>query len=478
MKPFLNFSIKWKIVSMLLVVSSVTLLLACSIFAFNDLRMFKANMIRNLKVLAEAVGKNNQAAIRFEDRDAALQILSSLEAESQVYYAGLYTPKGDLWVYFSPTKNLNSDKNQGIIYSLFSEFIEEKVEIQHPILLNGTNIGTILIKAELFEYKALFATYFYFGLFIFVTALTLSLIISIKLQSIISSPLLKLAATAKLISENHDYSIRVSHNAKDEIGSLYLGFNDMLSQADKRGEELENYKLKLEEKVSVRTKELSRSNEDLKKSLDEKDILLNEIHHRVKNNLQIISSLLRLHSNYTSNEESLETFKECSLRIDSMALLYEKIYGSHNLSEIELEEYLNDLAVSLLSSYGVKNNSIVVKINTHSLSLDIDSIVPCSLIIQELISNSVKHAFPENAKGEIGVSLNLNTTNHKNIELIVSDNGIGLPKGWDLLQTDTLGLQLVKRLSEGQLNGKINVERAKGTCFTIHFPLEETKCEP
>ena len=471
MNAILNLPIKWKVVSILLIVSFFTLLLACSIFAVNDLRMFKKNMLRNLNVLAEAVGKNNQAALRFEDEEAALQILSSLDAEPQVYYAALYTPKGDLWVQYIPKSSING--NQVGDGSWISELIDDRVDIRSPIFLKEKIIGEILIRAELSEYKALLTTYSYFGLFIFATALTLSLIISIKLQSIISKPLLKLADTTKRLSENHDYSVRVKHDARDEIGALYLGFNDMLIQVDKRDKELESYKLKLEEKVDARTKELLKTNNDLKRSLDEKDILLSEIHHRVKNNLQIISSLLRLHSSYTSNTESQEIFGECSQRIESMALLYEKIYGSHNLSEIELEEYLNDLVIGLLSSYGIKNDRISVNINTHSISLDIDSIVPCSLIMQELISNSVKHAFPNSSDGVINVSLKSSNGNRENIELKISDNGVGLPKDWSLLQTDTLGLQLVKRLSEDQLKGKINVDRIGGTCFTVNFPLKE-----
>ena len=478
MKTILNLPIKWKMVCILLIVSFFTLLLACSIFAVNDLRMFKKNMLRNLNVLAEAVGKNNQAALRFEDQEAALQILSSLDAEPQVYYAALHTPNGELWVQYMPVAKASSNGREVKDSSWISEFIDDSVDIRRPIFLKEKKIGEILIRAELSEYKALLTTYSYFGLFIFATALTLSLIISIKLQSIISKPLLKLADIAKRLSENHDYSVRVKHDTRDEIGALYLGFNDMLTQVDKRDKELESYKSKLEEKVDARTRELLKTNNDLKRSLDEKDILLSEIHHRVKNNLQIISSLLRLHSNYTTNTESQEIFGECSQRIESMALLYEKIYGSHNLSEIELEEYLNDLVVGLLSSYGIKNDTISVNINTHSISLDIDSIVPCSLIMQELISNSVKHAFPNSSDGIINVSLKCSNGNGDNVELKISDNGIGLPIDWSLLQTDTLGLQLVKRLSEDQLKGKINVDRLEGTCFTVNFPMKENKHGP
>jgi two-component sensor histidine kinase len=129
--------------------------------------------------------------------------------------------------------------------------------------------------------------------------------------------------------------------------------------------------------------------------------------------------------------------------------------------------------IYFLFSQGLQTSA--VNINTHSISLDIDSIVPCSLVMQELISNSFKHAFPNSSEGIIDVSLEWSNGNCDNIELKISDNGIGLPADWSLPQTDTLGLQLVKRLSEDQLKGKINVDRLGGTSFTVNFPLKEDK---
>ncbi len=496
MNSILDLPIKWKMVCMFLAVSFLTLILTCSIFAINDLRLFKSNMVRNLKVLAEAVGNNNQAALRFEDKDAALQILSSVEAEPQVYYAALYTQSKELLVEFNPS-NLESktpykEENE----NWFFNFFEEDIEIRSPIFLKSKNIGEIVIRAKLIEYKNLLKTYSLLALFIFLTAMLLSLLFSIKLQSIISKPILNLAETTKRLSKNHDFSIRVAHNTRDEIGTLYLGFNEMLTRIENRGKELENYKNQLEEKVKLRTKELSDTNlklsnanknlnqeiveresvqENLERSLKDKDILLGEIHHRVKNNLQIISSLLRLQSNHTSNVNAIEVFKECSQRIESMALLYEKIFDFHNISEIGLGEYFNDLVSRLLLAYGIRSEQISVQIETNSLLLGINKIVPCSLILQELISNALKHAFPDNRKGDIKVSLKLTDPASNRVEFKVSDNGVGLSPDWDFNTTQTLGLRLVKKLSEEQLQGQIFVSRKGQTCFTIIFPIKEDK---
>jgi len=493
MNTFSNLPIKWKIICMLLLVSIFTLILAGSIFVINDLRMFKANMIRNLEVLAEAVGKNNLAALRFEDADAALQILSSLEAEPQVIYAALYTSDGKKLVHYQPTKIKQSNYILPESSGLISELFNENVEIRRPVFLKKEAIGEIFIKAELSEYRALLSTYTLIVLTIFITAIGLSLLISIKLQSILSKPILDLAQTTKKLSEEHNYSIRVEHKSQDEIGTLFTGFNTMLSEIEKRDMELANHKIHLEKMVETRTKELSETNEELsnsnknlnqeikdrkkieanlKNSLDEKEILLGEIHHRVKNNLQIISSLLRLQSNHTPSSSAKEIFQECSQRIETMAKLYEKIYSSRDLSEIELEEYLKDLVNGLLMAYGVKNGLVSTTVITNSVSIDIDTIVPCSLIIQELISNSLKYAFPNEQKGKLEISIRKPDLNEDHIEMMVSDNGVGFPEDWDFSVTKSLGLQLVKRLSEEQLKGNVSIDRENGTSFKITFPLK------
>ncbi len=468
MKFIDHLPIKWKIISILLVISFTTLIFACTIFAINDLRLFKANMIRNLSVLAEAVGQNNTAAISFEVKDEALQILSSLKAEPQVYHAVLYTQDGGVFVQYKPRplKQINAQKSKGFL----SNLIDDRVEIRRPILLNERKIGEILIKAELSEYQALLGTYTFLIFLIVATTLAISLIVSIKLQAIISKPILHLAQTANQLSEEHNYSVRVNHTNKDEIGTLYSGFNEMLSQIEKRDKDLEDYRTHLEEKVVSRTRELSHANQNLRRSVQEKDILLGETHHRVKNNFQIISSLLRLQASHPTAADPVEVFRECSQRVDSMALLYEKIYSSKDISEIKFEEYLSELVSGLLIAYGIKDNSITVDIDTHSILLNIDSIVPCGLIVQELVSNSLKYAFQENAKGHINISLKNSSKNNNTLDFEVSDNGAGLPTEIDIFKTETLGLQLVTRLAKNQLNGDIKIINGEGTQFIINFP--------
>jgi len=205
----------------------------------------------------------------------------------------------------------------------------------------------------------------------------------------------------------------------------------------------------------------------IKASLKEKEVLLKEIHHRVKNNLQIISSLLNLQSEYIQNKQDLEIFRVSQNRIESMALIHEKLYQSKDLAQIEFDEYIRDLVYTLFCSYEVYSFTIDLKINSEKICLSIDTAISCGLIINELILNSLKHAFPPGYSGKI--CLKFYSDNDK-ITLIVSDNGIGLPEDFDFKNTESLGLQLVNALTN-QLGGTIEINVNKGVEFKIIFSV-------
>lgn len=208
------------------------------------------------------------------------------------------------------------------------------------------------------------------------------------------------------------------------------------------------------------------SAEQIKASLVEKEVLLKEIHHRVKNNLQIISSLLNLQSDYVKNHETLEILKVCQNRVTSMALIHEQLYQSEDLAQIDFAEYIENIAANLLTSYERDTNAIALKLNIDNISLNVDTAIPCGLIINEIVSNSLKYAFVPGKTGEIFISLNINNDNY--LQLIISDNGIGIPANLDINNTDSLGLQLVTALTT-QLGGTIEVNRYIGTQFIINF---------
>ncbi|MFH1615943.1 MAG: histidine kinase dimerization/phosphoacceptor domain -containing protein [Planctomycetota bacterium] len=210
-----------------------------------------------------------------------------------------------------------------------------------------------------------------------------------------------------------------------------------------------------------------KAEEKLKASLKEKEILLRELHHRVKNNMQVISSLLRLQSGTLDNDKAIAIFKECQNRVRSMALIHEKFYRSKDLTNIDFNVYVKELTQNLIQSYGISPGKITVDINVKDVSLGINTAVPCGLLINELISNSLKHAFPKKTKGQIKVSLQPVEKNQ--IELVISDNGVGIPDKLDFRKTESLGLQLINTLVKDQLDGAIELDKSAGTKFKITF---------
>jgi PAS domain S-box-containing protein len=213
--------------------------------------------------------------------------------------------------------------------------------------------------------------------------------------------------------------------------------------------------------------ERKRAEERLSASLAEKIVLLKEVHHRVKNNLQIISSLLELQSDYMEDEESLRFVRESQNRINSMALVHEKLYQSQNFTSVNLGDYIESLTRFLCSTFLKDTGLISLALDVGDVTLGIDEAIPCGLIINELVSNSLKHAFPDGGSGEIAVSCH--ESHDGRIVLTVADSGIGLSPGLDIHSTGTLGLQLVSMLVK-QLRGEVEVSGGEGTIFTITFP--------
>lgn len=212
--------------------------------------------------------------------------------------------------------------------------------------------------------------------------------------------------------------------------------------------------------------ERRQAEDTIKASLLEKETLLQEIHHRVKNNLQIISSLLRLQSRQIRDCEAFELFKESQNRVQTMALIHEKLYQSSSLAQIDCQEYITTLVQDLFRSYQAHKQRItfIVKVNQSSLSIALAT--PFGLIVNELVSNSLKYAFTKTVGGQIFISLQ--EPKLEQFTLIIRDNGKGLPKSLDFRDTNTLGLQLVCRLTR-QLNGTIELDRSQGTEFKIVF---------
>jgi PAS domain S-box-containing protein len=212
--------------------------------------------------------------------------------------------------------------------------------------------------------------------------------------------------------------------------------------------------------------ERKKAEDKLQSSLSEKEVLLREIHHRVKNNMQVISSLLNLQSRHISDPYVLDIFRESQRRIRSMALIHERLYQSSDLSRIEFSQYLHNLATHLFHSYQVDSNRIRLTMDSEEVFLNINTAIPCGLIVNELVSNALKHAFPDGRNGELAIELH--RVAGEGFMLRVRDDGVGFPEGLDFQRTATLGMQIVITLVN-QIDASIELQREKGTEFKILF---------
>ncbi|MBU2513283.1 PAS domain-containing protein [bacterium] len=208
--------------------------------------------------------------------------------------------------------------------------------------------------------------------------------------------------------------------------------------------------------------------EQLKSNLIEKETLLHEIHHRVKNNMQVISSLLKLQANSIADDHIKDVLKESQSRVYAMSAVHEILHGSDNLSEIDSKSYLSKITTAIFQTYSTDNRKVEFKSNIEDTSININQASPLGLVANELISNSLKYAFPDERKGII--TANLKKLDNE-LELVVMDDGVGMPEGFDWKKSNTLGLKLVSTLVENQLGGSIDMEGKNGTKFTIKFNI-------
>ncbi|HXD91973.1 MAG TPA: histidine kinase dimerization/phosphoacceptor domain -containing protein, partial [Bacteroidia bacterium] len=208
------------------------------------------------------------------------------------------------------------------------------------------------------------------------------------------------------------------------------------------------------------------SETELREALREKEVLLKEVHHRVKNNLQVISSILNLQTSYVKDKETANILRECQNRIKTMAFIHESLYQTKDFSQINFSEYITNLVKNLFYSYDANQQKIKANFDVDTIFLNLDTSIPCGLIVNELVSNAFKYAFADGSQGFITVKLK-DIGNNK-IKMLVADNGKGIPASIDFKNTESLGLQLVNILTE-QINGTITLDKTNGTSFEIIF---------
>lgn len=299
------------------------------------------------------------------------------------------------------------------------------------------------------------------------------------ITKLFTEPLTIIVDAVKNISEG-DLNQNITIKSYDEMAFLADSINDMSEKLAKSNREMDKITRELESRVNDRTKKLEDVLETLRlentqrkkaeleitSSLHEKEILLKEIHHRVKNNLQIVSSLIFFQLKQISDPEMLEMLRDGQNRVKTMALIHERLYQSGDLANIDFREYLKKLTTFLMQSYGVNQAKIKLRLNVHDIKISVDTAVPCGLIVNELISNSLKHGFKNRDSGEIRVDMGFDEANK--LIMKISDNGVGFPHGLKIEKTDSLGLRLVQNLTK-QINGKAEFYNNNGTIVKITF---------
>ena len=205
--------------------------------------------------------------------------------------------------------------------------------------------------------------------------------------------------------------------------------------------------------------------------LKEKEVLLKEIHHRVKNNFNVIGSLINLQMGQIHDQHSLDLMSDCRNRVHTMAMIHQQLYQAKDLASINLKAYISSLATTLFRSYNADPDKILLDLTIENVTMGVDRAIPCGLILNELISNALKYAFPPSYDGKGQITISLRLIKKASIELIVNDNGIGLPSELDIEQTKSMGLRLVSILARDQLQGKLNLIRDKGSKFQIIFGI-------
>lgn len=613
MKLMQRLSIKVKLVSIILLVSMFVLILGFSLVVYNNIQSFKQDMYQNTLMHARLIGEYCVYPLAFQDSTGASDVLKKLQSIPHITGGYLYDLYGNLFACYErdgclePLGTAPSDEGNG--------YHGQFLHILHQIEYDDYHYGSIYLVASTEALSAKIRNYLFVIVLVISALVLLSYLLAIKLQAVISKPILKLASVTEKISNQADYSVRVQPSGDDEIGVLYQGFNNMLEQLHIREMERDRAEAALRESenryrnifetaaVSIWEEDFSDVHHSLDRlktegvtnfsdyfdrnpqfvenaiqmvkvlnvndvtlkmfggkdkqaligslnkfyipetvhffksellaivegrshfegetiykkmsgecinvlmrmtvpnqngefnrvlvsivditkrkqaeaailrSLKEKEVMLQEIHHRVKNNMQVISSLLNLQSRHILDSNALTIFKESQNRVRSMALVHEKLYRSGDLSKIDFSEYIHSLVSGLYRSYGT--NPANIQLNTHveSVALGIDLAVPCGLIINELVSNSLKHAFPNGQIGKIDISL----TQSKNqmVHLVVSDSGVGIPDDIDFKRTESLGLHLVVILVEDQLRGTIDLKKEKGSRFEVTFsPVREVQ---
>ncbi len=464
-----------------------SLIFAISIFVYlyfpNKFNNQRINAINDkVSTVAQLTELSIGAGIFFNDSDVVKEEIKPLLKSNDIIYIVILDKDGSI-VYQDNLDKAAKYHYQNINKTHISDdgsVFKEKMDV----VFNGNVIGTLFLGYSLSglandvkEIKLNVAQ-------VSILILLIGFVCINIIGNLITKPLKIVVDAAEEISKG-DFSKRAIIQSNDEIGYLAKTFNQMVDNINSVNYQLAETNAGLE----LRSKELLETNkalqlensqrkfaeEKIHNSLHEKEILLKEIHHRVKNNLQIISSLLYLNSKKIKDNESLVIFKESQNRIKSIALVHERLYQSKDLGKIDFKEYITRLTSDLFNSFSSYASLINLNLDIENIFISVEVAVPLGLITNELISNSLKYAFPnkENLANKPEIKICFNKCENNELILEISDNGIGMPEGFDLKTSQSLGLQLVETLIN-QLDGIKELDMNNGIMVRIKFKDEKS----
>lgn len=461
----------------LLVTIAVIVLLMTIAFFLVEIISFRQLVTESAVPKAELIALHLRRPLAQGDSWTAQEILATLATDPSIEGAYLFNQQAQPFAYYQQIQN-NSANGVEKLHLPYSEpaeilpilalnskqtiFSWNHLAVFIPIVHNSTTIGTVYVASTL--------TPFYLRLLWWLLAAAAAttftiftgLAIARKLQKRITKPISDLAAMMTIVSNEGDLTQRAPVEGRGEIATLAHGFNSMLEAIQARDDELLTINFDLEAKIAERTEELN-------SSLQEKELLLKEIHHRVKNNLQIVSSLLSLQMKKIQDPGANSALQTSLSRIRSISIIHEKLHQRDRQStSSDLGVYLRDLAEEIFRLYSVTPERIRLQHDLHVVPIDFDRLINLSLIFNELFTNTVKHAFSATETGVVTVRLR----QHKDkVILTIQDNGRGLPDNFLLEATPTVGLQLTHNLVR-QAEGQFTLLRNQpGTEAIVSFPL-------